>query len=219
MIMIIKREVLLMYVRDYMSVNPITIGPEESIGDALQLLKSHSIRRLPVVFQGRIVGLVTNLDLLKASPSPVTSLSIHEINYLYPKIKIKDVMTKDPITIRPDMVIEEAAVVMRENKIGTLLVQQQGKLIGLITESDLFKVFIDIFGFHYAGSRIAVAVEDDIGELGKIADLISAMAVNIISVVVIRVNEGGAHLVLRLKTDSGDAVRAKLEENGYNVLE
>jgi acetoin utilization protein AcuB len=219
MIMIIKREVLLMYVRDYMSVNPITIGPEESIGEALQLLKSHSIRRLPVVFQGRIVGLVTNLDLLKASPSPVTSLSIHEINYLYPKIKIKDVMTKDPITIRPDMVIEEAAVVMRENKIGTLLVQQQGKLIGLITESDLFKVFIDIFGFHYAGSRIAVAVEDDIGELGKIADLISAMAVNIISVVVIRVNEGGAHLVLRLKTDSGDAVRAKLEENGYNVLE
>jgi len=128
-------------------------------------------------------------------------------------------MTKDPITISPDMVIEEAAVVMRENKIGTLLVQQQGKLIGLITESDLFKVFIDIFGFNYAGSRIAVAVEDDIGELGKIADLISAMAVNIISVVVIRVNEGGAHLVLRLKTDSGDAVRAKLEENGYKVLD
>jgi acetoin utilization protein AcuB len=219
MIMIIKREVLSMFVRDYMSVNPITIGPEDSVGDALQLLESHSIRRLPVVFQGRIVGLVTNLDLLKASPSPATSLSIHEINYLYPKIKIKDVMTKDPITIRPDMVIEEAAVVMRENKIGTLLVQQQGKLIGLITESDLFKVFIDIFGFHYAGSRIAVAVEDDIGELGKIADLISSMAVNIISVVVIRVNEGGAHLVLRLKTDSGDAVRAKLEENGYNVLE
>jgi acetoin utilization protein AcuB len=208
-----------MFVRDYMSVNPITIGPEDSVGDALQLLESHAIRRLPVVFQGRIVGLVTNLDLLKASPSPATSLSIHEINYLYPKIKIKDVMTKDPITIRPDMVIEEAAVVMRENKIGTLLVQQQGKLIGLITESDLFKVFIDIFGFHYAGSRIAVAVEDDIGELGKIADLISSMAVNIISVVVIRVNEGGAHLVLRLKTDSGDAVRAKLEENGYNVLE
>ena len=217
--MSIKREVLLMFVRDYMSVNPISIGPEDSDGDALQLLESHSIRRLPVVFQGRIVGLVTNLDLLKASPSPATSLSIHEINYLYPKIKIKDVMTKDPITISPDMVIEEAAVVMRENKIGTLLVQQQGKLIGLITESDLFKVFIDIFGFNYAGSRIAVAVEDDIGELGKIADLISAMAVNIISVVVIRVNEGGAHLVLRLKTDSGDAVRAKLEENGYKVLE
>ncbi len=181
-----------MFVRDYMSVNPITIGPEDSVGDALQLLESHSIRRLPVVFQGKIVGLVTNLDLLKASPSPATSLSIHEINYLYPKIKIKDVMTKDPITISPDMVIEEAAVVMRENKIGTLLVQQQGKLTGLITESDLFKVFIDIFGFNYAGSRIAVAGEDDIGELGKIADLISAMAVNIISVAVIRVSEGGA---------------------------
>ena len=136
-----------MYVRDYMSINPITVNPEDSVGDALRATESHEIRRLPVISSGKIVGLVTNQDLLKASPSPATSLSIHEINYLYPKIKIKEVMTKSVVTVSPDTVIEEAAVIMRENKIGTLLVEQHGKLLGLITESDLFKAFIDIFGF------------------------------------------------------------------------
>ncbi len=208
-----------MFVRDYMSINPVTIGPEESVGEALKLMEAHSIRRLPVILNGKITGLVTNLDLLKAAPSPATSLSIHEINYLYPKIKIKEVMTKDVITISPDTVIEEAAVVMRENKIGTLLVEQHGKLLGLITESDLFKAFIDVFGFDYSGSRIAIEVEDDIGVLGKIAETISALGINIISVVVVRTRDGGANLILRLKTEDVDDVKAKLAEKGYKLLD
>jgi acetoin utilization protein AcuB len=208
-----------MFVRDYMSINPVTIGPEDSVGHALELMDNHSIRRLPVLQNGKIVGLVTNQDLLKASPSPATSLSIHEINYLYPKIKIKEVMTKDIVSVTPDTVIEQAAVIMRENKIGTLLVEQQGKLMGLITESDLFKAFIDVFGFDYSGARLAIAVEDDIGVLGKIAETISSMGINIISVVVVRKSEGGANLILRLKTDDVEDIRAKLEDKGYKIVE
>lgn len=208
-----------MFVRDYMSVDPVTIGPEDAVGQALELMDAHSIRRLPVVQNGKIVGLVTNSDLLKASPSPVTSLSIHEINYLYPMIKIKEVMTKDIVTVSPDAVIEQAAVVMRENGVGTLVVAEEGKLLGLITESDLFKAFIDIFGFEYSGARLAVAVEDDIGVLSKIADIISSMQINIISVVAVRKKEGGVHLILRLKTENTDDVREKLIEKGYRIVE
>ncbi|MBW6464169.1 MAG: CBS domain-containing protein [Dethiobacteria bacterium] len=208
-----------MFVRDYMSCDPITIGPDETVGEALKLMEAHSIRRLPVMSHGKIAGLVTNFDLLKASPSPATSLSIHEINYLYPMIKIKDVMTKNVITINPDTVIEEAAVVMRENKIGTLLVEQKGKLLGVITESDLFKAFIDIFGFNYAGVRIAIEVEDDIGVLGKIAENISSLNINIISVIIIHTRDGGTNLILRLKTEDLKDVRSKLELNGYKLLD
>jgi acetoin utilization protein AcuB len=208
-----------MFVRDYMSINPITVGPEDSVGDALKLMEQHSIRRLPVVSHGKIVGLVTNTDLLKASPSPATSLSIHEINYLYPKIKIREIMTKNVITVNPDTVIEAAAVKMREEKIGTLVVEQQGKLLGLITESDLFKAFIDVFGFDYAGARVAIEVEDDIGVLSKIAEVVSKLNINIISVAAVRTRDQAVNLILRLKTDDVEELRNKVAEMGYKLLD
>lgn len=208
-----------MYVRDYMSVNPITVEPQDTVGDALERLKDHSVRRLPVVSKGKLVGLVTKTDLIKASPSPATSLSIHEINYLFPKIKIKDIMTTDLITVSPDTAIEEAAVIMRENKFGTLVVVNKGKLVGLITESDLFKAFIDVFGFDRPGIRINVEFEDEVGELGKLATLISSMGIYIISLVMTYSRDGRVNGVLRLKTDQKDQVVEALKQKGYDVTE
>jgi len=207
------------YVRDYMSVNPITVEPQDTVGDALERLKDHSVRRLPVVSKGKLVGLVTKTDLIKASPSPATSLSIHEINYLFPKIKIKDIMTTDLITVSPDTAIEEAAVIMRENKFGTLVVVNKGKLVGLITESDLFKAFIDVFGFDRPGIRINVEFEDEVGELGKLATLISSMGIYIISLVMTYSRDGRVNGVLRLKTDQKDQVVEALKQKGYDVTE
>ncbi len=207
-----------MYVRDYMSVNPITVEPQDTVGDALERLKDHSVRRLPVVSKGKLVGLVTKTDLIKASPSPATSLSIHEINYLFPKIKIKDIMTTDLITVSPDTAIEEAAVIMRENKFGTLVVVDKGKLVGLITESDLFKAFIDVFGFDRPGIRINVEFEDEVGELGKLATLISSMGIYIISLVMTYSRDGRVNGVFRLKTDQKDQVVEALKQKGYDVL-
>ncbi len=208
-----------MFVRDYMSINPISVEPNDSIGDALELLKDHSIRRLPVVSKKRLVGLVTETDLLKASPSPATSLSIHEINYLYPKIKIRDIMTKDVVTISPDAAIEEAAVMMREKKFGTLVVEEKGNLVGLITESDLFKAFIDVFGFDRPGERIIVAFYDDkVGELGKLATFIGSLGIFIISLVITYDADNNAYILMRLKTDDREAVVKELKEKGYEVV-
>ncbi len=208
-----------MFVRDYMSADPVTIGPNESVGDALELLKDHSIRRLPVVSKSKLVGLVTKTDLIKASPSPATSLSIHEINYLYPKIKIRDIMTKDVTTISPDVAIEEAAVIMRENKFGTLVVAEKDTLVGLITESDLFKAFIDVFSFDRQGVRIVVTFEDEIGELGKLTSLISSMDLYIISLIITYGDDGRPHVVMRLKTDQKQPVIEELKKSGYEILE
>ena len=207
-----------MFVRDYMSINPITVEPNDSIGDALELLKDHSIRRLPVVSKNKLVGLVTETDLLKASPSAATSLSIHEINYLYPKIKIRDIMTRDVVTISPDAAIEEAAVIMREKKFGTLVVAEKDNLVGLITESDLFKAFIDVFGFDRPGERIIVAFEDKIGELGKLASLIGSLGIFIISLVITYDADDKAYILMRLKTDDREALAKELEKNGYDVV-
>ncbi len=207
-----------MYVRDYMSADPVIIGPNDSIGDALEILKDHSIRRLPVVSKGKLIGLVTNTDLIKASPSPATSLSIHEINYLYPKIKIKDIMTKDVVTIGPDEAIEEAAVLMREKKLGTLVVVDKNNLEGIITESDLFKAFIDVFNFDRPGIKIAVSFEDKIGELGKLTSLISSMDILIISLIITYSKDGKALITMRLKTDQKDPVVKELEKSGYVVI-
>ncbi len=207
-----------MYVRDYMSADPVIIGPNDSVGDALELLKDHSIRRLPVVSKGKLIGLVTNTDLIKASPSPATSLSIHEINYLYPKIKIKDIMTKDVLTIGPDEAIEEAAVLMREKKFGTLVVADKNNLVGIITESDLFKAFIDVFNFDRPGIKIVVSFEDKIGELGKLTSLISSMDILIISLIITYSKDGKALITMRLKTDQKDPVIKELEKSGYEVI-
>ena len=207
-----------MYVRDYMSADPVIIGPNDSVGDALELLKDHSIRRLPVVSKGKLIGLVTNTDLIKASPSPATSLSIHEINYLYPKIKIKDIMTKDVLTIGPDEAIEEAAVLMREKKFGTLVVADKNNLVGIITESDLFKAFIDVFNFDRPGIKVVVSFEDKIGELGKLTSLISSIDILIISLIITYSKDGKALITMRLKTDQKDPVIKELEKSGYEVI-
>ncbi len=207
-----------MYIRDYMASDPVIVGPNDSVGDALEILKDHSIRRLPVVSKGKLIGLVTKTDLIKASPSPVTSLSIHEINYLYPKIKIKDIMTKDVVTIGPDEAIEEAAVLMREKKLGTLIVVDKNNLVGIITESDLFKAFIDVFNFDRPGIKVVVSFEDKIGELGKLTSLISSMDILIISLIITYSKDGKAVITMRLKTDQKDPVVKEIEKSGYEVI-
>lgn len=207
-----------MYVRDYMSTDPVTISPQDSVGDALELLKKHSIRRLPVMAKNKLVGIVTEADLLKASPSPASGLSIHEINYLFPKIKIKEIMVKDVVTIDPDAAIEEAAVVMRENKFGTLVVVKDGKMTGLITESDLFKAFIDVFGFDRPGVRIVAIFDDEIGSLGKLASLVSSLDIYIISLVITYDKDGRVKTVMRLQTEDRDKVVNELKKNGYEVI-
>lgn len=127
-------------VRDWMTPNPITIVPKTTLPDAHKLMRDSKIRRLPVVERERLVGIVTLGDVREAEPSNATTLSIYELNYLLSKLTVDRIMTRDPLTIAPDATIRQAARLMLEHKIGGLPVTEQGHLVGIITESDIFRV-------------------------------------------------------------------------------
>jgi len=172
---------MLVYKR--MSHHPITAPPDMGVEAALKLMRDEKIRRLPVVERktNKLVGIVTEKDLLYASPSPATSLSIHEINYLLSKLKIEQVMTKKVITATEDMALEEAARVMVDNKIGGLPVMRGEALVGIITETDLFKVFIELFAGREEGVRLTMLVPEEKGMLAKITNKVSELGGNIVA--------------------------------------
>ncbi|NLA05721.1 MAG: CBS domain-containing protein [Firmicutes bacterium] len=206
-----------MFVRDYMTPGAVTVSPEDHLGEALRLLKEHSIRRLPVISKGKIAGLVTEQDLMKASPSAATSLSVWEINYLFPKIKIKDIMTKKIFTVSPDTILEEAALIMQEKQISTLPVLDGGKLVGIITESDIFKAFIDVLGLNHPSLRVTLLVQDQIGVLENISKVVGAAGINIVSTIVQRFSDDRVYLILRLDSDDVAGVTKLFDESGIEV--
>ncbi|MDX1412927.1 MAG: CBS domain-containing protein [Candidatus Promineifilaceae bacterium] len=154
-----------MLVNKRMSSPVITIEPKMPIMEALDLMKNKGIRRTPVVKDGKLVGIVSDKDLLNAAPSDATSLSVWELNYLLAKITVDEVMTKNVITVTHDTPIEEAAYLMAVNKIGGLPVLKEGYLVGLITETDLFRIFLELMGAQQEGVRVTALVPDKLGEL------------------------------------------------------
>ena len=147
----------------------ITVHPNIPVHDALNLMRREHIRRLPVVDKkGNLVAMVSESDLLHASPSDATSLSIYELNYLLSKITIDHIMSTDVITVDKETPIEEAARIMADNKIGGLPVVLNNKVVGIITETDLFRVFLEMLGAREPGVRIAALVPNTPGELAKL---------------------------------------------------
>lgn len=129
-------------VRDWMTPDPIAASPTLSLPDALKLMAQHNIRRLPVVDQGQLLGIVTWGDLRGAQPSQVTSLSKFELNYLVDRITLGSIMTHNPITVPDDATIQDAARLMLQRKISGLPVMKAGRLVGIITESDIFRLVV-----------------------------------------------------------------------------
>ncbi len=171
-----------MFVRDRMSRNPITITPDTSLHDALRTMREEKIRRLPVLDRkGKLVGIVLERDLLYASPSPATSLSVYELNYLVAKITVGELMTRDVITVEDDCPIEEAARVMVDHHISGLPVMRGGVLVGMITESDLFRVFLELLGARDWGLRITIEAPEQKGLLAKLCGRIAERGGNIVS--------------------------------------
>jgi acetoin utilization protein AcuB len=193
-----------MLVKDRMSKPPVTVRESAGVEEALRLMNSEHVRRLPVVDKdGKMVGIVSELDLLKVSPSPATSLSVYEIPYLLAKIKMKDVMTTDVITVTEDTPLEEAARVMADSKIGGLPVMRNGKVVGIITESDLFKTFMEMLGGREEGVRISVLAPDEKGMLAKITGKIADMGINITALSTIA-GEDPSEFLLTIRVE-GDA--------------
>jgi acetoin utilization protein AcuB len=170
-----------MFVGERMSRPVISVPQDESINDVLAMFKKEHIRRAPVMNKGKLVGIVTETDLLNASPSDATTLSVWEMNYLISKVKVKDVMSKKVITVDRDTPIEEAARIMADQKIGGLPVMDRGKVVGMITETDLFKVFLELMGARDNGIRVTASIEEKPGELAKITKAIASAGGNFIS--------------------------------------
>jgi acetoin utilization protein AcuB len=171
-----------MLVGERMTKRPIITHPDTPIDDALKLMRESKVRRLPVLDKkGKLMGIVAEKDLLYVSPSPATSLSIYELHYLISKIKVQEVMTKDVITVTEYTPLEEAARVMADNKIGSLPVMRDDKLVGIITETDLFCIFLELLGAREKGVRLTMLVPEEKGMLAAITREIAEMGGNIVS--------------------------------------
>jgi len=162
-----------MFVGERMSQPVISVEPETPVHDALAMFRKEHIRRAPVVKNGKMLGIISERDLLNASPSPVTSLSVWEMNYLLSKVTVKQVMTKKVTTVDANTPIEEAARIMADTKIGGMPVMRSGKLVGIITETDLFKVFLELMGARTKALRVTALIEDKAGQLAKVTKAIA----------------------------------------------
>ena len=206
-----------MLVKNWMSKNVITIDANDTMQDALTLLREHSIRMLPVMKKNRLVGIVTDRDLKKASASDATLLDVHELLYLLTKIKVKDIMTKDPITLPPDYTVEETAQVLLENKIsGAPVLDQSGKVIGTITQTDLFKVLISLTGIGNGGIQFGFQVEDRPGSIREVADIIREFGGRMVSILTSydRVPDGYRRVYIRMR----NIERSKLQKLKERLL-
>jgi acetoin utilization protein AcuB len=163
----------MLLVENWMNPNVITVDADDSMLDATKLLKEHNIRHLPVLEKGKLVGVVTDRDLKRASPSDATALEAHELLYLIANIKVREIMTRNPITVPYNFTIEEAAEILLQAKIsGMPVVDKQGDVIGTITQTDLFKVLISITGVGKKGVQFAFLLEDHPGSIKEVADVI-----------------------------------------------
>jgi acetoin utilization protein AcuB len=159
-----------------------TVRPEMPIQDALDQMRRDHVRRYPVVDEGgKLLGIVSETDLLNASPSDATSLNVWEVNYLLSKITVGRVMSHKVITVSEDTPLESAAAIMADNKIGGLPVLRDGELVGIITETDLFRVFLELLGAREKGIRLSFQLEDKPGELSALAKAVAETGANIIA--------------------------------------
>lgn len=208
-----------MRIKDVMTRNPVTADSETLVLDAQKLMKENNIRRLPVVDKGKLVGIVTKHDLLEASPSPATSLSVFELNYLLAKMKVKDIMKKNPVTITPDTPFEEALRLGQEKKIGGFPVVENGKLVGITTESDIIRFVTRVLGIKEEGSRITIeGLGGKLGDLEKIVSVANQHNTVILSMMSLpRPEKKDWMIVLRLKTNDPDPIVKDFKKAGFNV--
>lgn len=193
-----------MLVQDQMSSNPITITADLPVPDALTLMREKKVRRLPVLdAKGKLVGIVSDKDLLYASPSPTTSLSVWEINSLLSKLTVDKVMTRKLVTVSGDTPVEEAARIMADRKIGGLpVLDGKGKMVGIITETDIFRSLLELLGGRRRGLRATCAIPGVKGSLAKVVSAVSEAGGDMVGLGVSEVKAAGVmqwHVTLKVQ--------------------
>jgi len=188
-----------MLIGERMTRRPITVNQDVPINEALTIMREEKIRRLPVLDNNhRLVGIVSEKDLLYASPSPATSLSMHELQYLLSKVLVKETMSKDVITVDENTSLEEVARIMADNKIGSTPVMRDGELVGIVTETDLFKILLEMLGAREHGVRLTLNVPERVGVLADLSREIAKVGGNILALGAFR-GEDTTHRIVTVK--------------------
>lgn len=210
-----------MLVKDWMTRDPLIVSPKTSVEEAIRTMRGNRVRHLPVVKKdGTLVGIVTHTDLLHASPSPATSLSIWEVNFLLTKMQVRDAMTKEVIVVDEECPLEEAALVMAEHKIGCLPVVHGKRLVGIVTETDLFGIFTEQLGARKAGVRLTLQIKDVKGELSRLAGRIAELGGNIIRLTTLPAKEQDQQVVtLKVEDVSEEALVEGLSGMVVTILD
>jgi acetoin utilization protein AcuB len=204
-----------------MSRHPLTVTPDTKVDDALKRMREEKVRRFPVVDnKGKLVGIVSDKDLLYAAPSPATSLSIYELHYLYSRIKIKEVMTSKVVTVDESSPIEEAARIMVDNRVGGLPVMRDGELVGLITETDIFKTFMEMMGARDQGVRLTLLCLNQPGELAALTSTVAGLDGNIISLGTFW-GEDASNAIVTMKVSGvdSDTILEKIKSHVLEVID
>ncbi|HWQ68425.1 MAG TPA: CBS and ACT domain-containing protein [Patescibacteria group bacterium] len=205
-----------MRVKDRMRRSLVSVTQTDTLDHALTTLKRFNIRHLPVVKGDHVVGIVSDRDVKKAAPSPFDYPTAEEFRAFTSAVSIKDIMTKAVITVAPLTPIEEAASLMSQKRIGALPVVQEGRLVGMITETDVLGVITEMMGATQTGSRIEIEIPASPGTLTDVIGIVEGQQVEIASLVTLPAREGARRLViLRLRTINPDPVVRALEERGY----
>lgn len=209
-----------MKVKDRMTAQVFTIGMDANVNEAFRIMKEKNIRRLPVMDHGRLAGIITLSDLNQAAPSAATSLSIHELNYLLARTKVKDVFPphQEVITVTPQTYIETAAKLMLQHQISGLPVLEGEQLVGIITETDLFRALIDILGVKRPHTRIDTLIPEGPGSLAEITGLMASREINIINTVVYFDDTLNKYkVILRIEELDYEPVVEALRSKGYQI--
>lgn len=171
-----------MIIESRMTRNPVTVAPEVTVEDAAKIMKQEKVHRLPVLDKNKkLIGVISEKDILRALPSPVSSLSAYEMPYLLSKLTVKKLMTKDPVTISPNTIVEDAARLMADQDLSCLPVMDGDRLVGIVSKSDLFKMILEMFGARHYGVRISFLVDDKPGTIAAISRALSEQGIDIIS--------------------------------------
>jgi acetoin utilization protein AcuB len=210
-----------MYVKDHMTKNPVTILPDTSVSKALELMQQGKFHRIPVTDEnGRLVGLITEGVVTESSGSNQTSLSIYELNYLLSRTKVKEIMIKDVVSIDPDSFVEQAAEKMLQHEINVLpVVDNDNKVIGIITEKDIFQTFVDLLGLQHQGTRFVFHMEDKPGSLVKAMQLLAVNDANVEAAGVYRTSERGTETFVKATGEISVEKMTKIfKENDIHVV-
>jgi acetoin utilization protein AcuB len=200
-----------MLIKDWMTGDPVTITEETSMIKAIHIMKERRFRRLPVVSAGRLVGMVTDRDLKEASPSKATTLDVHELYYLLAELQVKEIMSRNPVSVNENDTVEHAAQLMLEHTISGLpVVGLGGQVVGIITQSDVFRAFMHITGVLQGGVQFALQLEDRPGVLKEVADSFRAKGGRMVSLLTTYPDPEGnlRDVYFRVKNLSPEAVEA-----------